>query len=386
MHYLVLCIIRIFLLLWGDGEDYMNVQLKGNEQLTELLNEWYLQIRARNKDNSSRLKKEIDEHINDLADNQNLLFYYSLLDFRHDYLINNMGISKNSFDKIEYFETPKEDYLAYYYHFFKAIHSNAVGSYNLAKEHYEKAEVLLIHIPDDLEKAEFYYNLAIFHYHIHQALFAIKYANISKDIFVNNTDCELKISYCNNLLGLACTHLNEFEMAEEYFLAAIDLFRTFGNERDILIARQNLGLMYAEQKQTVLAVRYLSEVNEKMSNNYRALLIEAKQRLKLGETEIASDLIKKGLHICKELEILEYQYHFEILDNLCSKDKTEILEKTILTGMEYFNQEKLWEYIQEYYEILALQFHNDTQFEKSSKYFHLTYQAKEKIISKEVLK
>ncbi|HDR7361792.1 TPA: tetratricopeptide repeat protein [Bacillus toyonensis] len=364
----------------------MNVQLKGNEQLTELLNEWYLQIRARNKDNSSRLKKEIDEHINDLADNQNLLFYYSLLDFRHDYLINNMGISKNSFDKIEYFETPKEDYLAYYYHFFKAIHSNAVGSYNLAKEHYEKAEVLLIHIPDDLEKAEFYYNLAIFHYHIHQALFAIKYANISKDIFVNNTDCELKISYCNNLLGLACTHLNEFEMAEEYFLAAIDLFRTFGNERDILIARQNLGLMYAEQKQTVLAVRYLSEVNEKMSNNYRALLIEAKQRLKLGETEIASDLIKKGLHICKELEILEYQYHFEILDNLCSKYKTEILEKTILTGMEYFNQEKLWEYIQEYYEILALQFHNDTQFEKSSKYFHLTYQAKEKIISKEVLK
>ncbi|PEA69042.1 RapH N-terminal domain-containing protein [Bacillus toyonensis] len=364
----------------------MNVQLKGNEQLTELLNEWYLQIRARNKENSSRLKKEIDEHINDLADNQNLLFYYSLLDFRHDYLINNMGISKNSFDKIEYFETPKEDYLAYYYHFFKAIHSNAVGSYNLAKEHYEKAEVLLIHIPDDLEKAEFYYNLAIFHYHIHQALFAIKYANISKDIFVNNTDCELKISYCNNLLGLACTHLNEFEMAEEYFLTAIGLFRTFGNERDILIARQNLGLMYAEQKQSVLAVRYLSEVNGKMSNNYRALFIEAKQRLKLGETEIASDLIKKGLHICKELEILEYQYHFEILDNLCSEVKAVVLEKTILAGMEYFNQEKLWEYIQEYYEILALQFHNDTQFEKSSKYFHLTYQAKEKIISKEVLK
>ncbi|MBJ8113349.1 tetratricopeptide repeat protein [Bacillus cereus group sp. N6] len=350
----------------------MNVQLKGNEQLTELLNEWYLQIRARNRENSTRLKKEIDEHINDLADNQNLLFYYSLLDFRHDYLINNMGISKNSFDKIEDFETPKEDYLAYYYHFFKAIHSNAVGSYNLAKEHYEKAE--------------FYYNLAIFHYHIHQALFAIKYANISKDIFINNADCELKISYCNNLLGLACTHLNEFEMAEEYFLTAIDLFRTFGNERDILIARQNLGLMYAEQKQSVLAVRYLSEVNEKMSNNYRALFIEAKQRLRLGETEIASELIKKGLHICKELEILEYQYHFEILDNLCNKAETEILENTILAGMGHFNQEKLWEYIQEYYEILALQFHNDTQFEKSSTYFHLTYQAKEKNISKEVLK
>lgn len=360
----------------------MNVQLKGNEQLTELLNEWYLQIRARNRENSIRLKNEIEKQVNDLTGNQNLLFYYSLLDFRHSYLINNMGISKNSFDKIENFDTPKEDHLAYYYHFFKAIHSNVIGSYNLAKEHYEKAEALLIHIPDDLEKAEFYYNLAIFHYHIYQALLAIKYANISKEIFINNADCELKIAYCENLLGLACTHLNEFEMAEEYFISAIDLFRTFGNERDILIARQNLGLMYAEQKQSVLAVRYLSEVNEKMPNNYRALLIEAKQRLKLGETEIASDLIKKGLHICKELEILEYQYHFEILDKLCNNKETEILENRILAGMEYFNQEKLWEYIQEYYEILALQFHNDTQFEKSSTYFLLTYQAKEKTIAK----
>ncbi|PHE07136.1 hypothetical protein COF59_24215 [Bacillus pseudomycoides] len=360
----------------------MNVQLKGNEQLTELLNEWYLQIRTRNRENSIRLKKEIEKQVNNLTDNQNLLFYYSLLDFRHSYLINNMGISKNSFDKIENFETPKEDFLAYYYHFFKAIHSNAIGSYNLAKEHYEKAEDLLIHIPDDLEKAEFYYNLAIFHYHVYQALLAIKYANISHDIFAKNADCELKMAYCKNLLGLSCTHLYEFEMAEEYFISAIDLFRKFGKESDILISRQNLGLMYSEQKQSDLAIRYLSEVNEKMPNNYRALFIEAKERMKLKETEVASELIKKGIHICNELEIVEYQHHFDIMDKVCNKEKTEILEKTILAGMEYFKKEKLWEYVQEYYEILALQLHNNAQFEKSSSYFLLTYQAKEKILEK----
>lgn len=37
----------------------MNVQLQGNEQLTELLNEWYLQIRSRHREDSKRLKKEI---------------------------------------------------------------------------------------------------------------------------------------------------------------------------------------------------------------------------------------------------------------------------------------------------------------------------------------
>lgn len=359
----------------------MNIQLKGQEQLTDLLNEWYLQIRARNKYGSIRLKKEIENHIKNLTENQMLLFYYSLLDFRHSYLINNMGISKSSFDKIESFDTPKEDFLAYYYHFFKAIHSNAIGSYNLAKENYEKAESLLIHIPDDLEKAEFYYNLAIFYYHTYHALLAIKYANISKDIFANNINCELKIAYCKNLLGLSCTHLKEFELAEEYLISAIDLFHKFGSNRDILIARQNLGLMYAEQKEPKLAIRYLSEVNKDMSN-YRSLLIEAKQRMTLGELECASNLIRKGLHICKELEVLEYQYHFEILEKLCIGGKTEILERIVLAGMEYFNQEKLWEYVQEYYEILALQFHDDAQFEKSSTYFCLSYQAKEKILAK----
>ncbi|HDR8450859.1 TPA: tetratricopeptide repeat protein, partial [Bacillus cereus] len=44
----------------------MNVQLKGNEQLTELLNEWYLQIRSRHRENSTRLKEEIEKQLNSL--------------------------------------------------------------------------------------------------------------------------------------------------------------------------------------------------------------------------------------------------------------------------------------------------------------------------------
>lgn len=71
---------------------------------------------------------------------------------------------------------------------------------------------------------------------------------------------------------------------------------------------------------------------------------------------------------------------------MCNEEKTEILEKVVLAGMEYFKKEGLWEYIQEYSEILALKFHNDAQFEKSSSYFLLTYQAKEEILEREVLK
>ncbi len=39
------------------------------------------------------------------------------------------------------------------------------------------------------------------------------------------------------------------------------------------MVRQNLGLMYATQNLSPLAIRYLSEVNQKMPNNYKALLL-----------------------------------------------------------------------------------------------------------------
>lgn len=77
----------------------MNVSVKGNEQITRLLNEWYFEIRARHVTNAQRLKAEIDTMIHSIEEDQNLLLYYSLLDFRHQYLIDSLSISKDSFKK-----------------------------------------------------------------------------------------------------------------------------------------------------------------------------------------------------------------------------------------------------------------------------------------------
>lgn len=36
----------------------MNVQTKGNEQITKLLDNWYIEIRKRNLDNAKQLKRK----------------------------------------------------------------------------------------------------------------------------------------------------------------------------------------------------------------------------------------------------------------------------------------------------------------------------------------
>lgn len=118
----------------------MNVQTTVNNKVTELLNAWYIEIRNRNVANAYKFKKEIESSINNIEEDQNLLLYYSLLDFGYKYLIDNLSIAKNSFDQIESFDKPTDDFLSYYYNFYKAIYSNAVGNYNAAKEHYEIAE------------------------------------------------------------------------------------------------------------------------------------------------------------------------------------------------------------------------------------------------------
>ncbi|MFP3670935.1 tetratricopeptide repeat protein, partial [Priestia sp. SIMBA_032] len=80
---------------------------------------------------------------------------------------------------------------------------------------------------------------------------------------------EINVAFCDNLIGLACTHLREWELAEEYFTKAMDMFQKIDEEQFILMVRQNLGLMYATQNLSPLAIRYLSEVNQKMPNNYK---------------------------------------------------------------------------------------------------------------------
>ncbi|MFI8710099.1 Rap family tetratricopeptide repeat protein [Bacillus sp. NPDC077411] len=364
----------------------MNVSVKGNEQITKLLNDWYVEIRARRIGNAHRLKEEIDSEIYDIEEDQNLLLYYSLLDFRYQYIIDNVGVSKDSFDKIESFGIPTDKFLTYYYHFFKGIHASTVGDYNVAKVNYEKAETLLSYIPDKLEQAEFYYKVGAFHYDIYQGLLSIKKVTEAKELFSQHTGYEINVAFCDNLLGLACTHLKEWELAEEYFANAMNTFQKINEEKFILMVRQNLGLMYASQNLSPLAIRYLSEVNLKMPNNHKAMFVQAREHFKLGETTKVAELINKGMEISNKLNHEEYQYRFSILKEMNEKSPANSLEKAVLAGMDYFKREQLWEYVQEYTEVVAVKYHNEGHSEQASKYFYLSYEAKNEVFKKEALK
>lgn len=364
----------------------MNVQLKGHEQINYLLNEWYQEIRARHVDAAQLLKQEIENKIQDIEGNQNILLYYSLVNFRHQYLVDSLSISKDSFKQCDTYETPTDDFLSYYYHFFKAIHSNVTGNHNLARIHFDKAESILSTIPDEIEHAEFHYELAVFYCHTHKSILCINYVMKAKDIFSKHMGYDLKVAFCNNLYGLACTHLREWELAEEHYISAMDTFQKENLEYNILIVRHNLGFMYATQDLSELALRYLSEVNQKLPSDYKALFIEAREHYKLGANQVAQELIEKGIQLSTQLGIQGYIHHFNILKKMNLNSCANDLEKAILEGISYFEHEELYEYINEYAEKLATQFYKENNHAKASYYFYEASKASEKKFKKGALK
>ncbi|PFJ09155.1 hypothetical protein COD67_19600 [Bacillus cereus] len=371
----------------------MNVSLRENEKVTKLLNDWYRAMLQQQVLKATNLKREIDEQINILKEeenieqqDQNLLLYYSLLDFRYKVLTDGLNITKSSFDVVETHNAPSHNFLAYYYSFFKAIHATLTTNYNEASEYYEKAEKLLKHVPDELEHAEFYYRISSFYNYTYQPLKVINYTNKALAIFNRHMGYETNVALCKNLLGGVCIHLKQYEQAEEYFSSAIDILQEQSKKTLILRVRNNIGWLYASQNLSTLAIRHLSEVVENLPNHYKAILLLGCEYFKLGETEKAAELAEQGTNICNELDDEVYNHHFAILREMNHNISTEKIEKVVLEGIAYFDKEQLYEYTQEYAEKLALRFYEEENHLKASKYFHLYHQAKQKTFEKGVLK
>ncbi|MEH7458546.1 tetratricopeptide repeat protein, partial [Bacillus sp. JJ1127] len=308
-----------------------------------------------------------------------------LLDFKYRLLTDRLSIRKDSFDVIDSIDETTDKLTAYYYHSFKAEHTLMFSDYNEAKRQYEEAESLLEYISDELEHAEFNQKFAVLH-HTSKMLTSIEYASKAKEIFVKHAGYEVKVASCENTLGTACIFLKQFEKAEEHLNRSIDILQKHGEEKLILVVRHNLGLLYATQNLSTLAIRHLSEVTEQIPNHFKALFLQAREHYKLKETNVAQELIERGLKVCNEIGNEEYVYHFNILRLLNESKPIEVVEEEVKKGISYFKKQGLWDFVEEYGELLAVEFRKLNNHEKVSNYFDVCYEAKQKIFSKGALK
>ncbi|AJI09086.1 RapH N-terminal domain-containing protein [Bacillus cereus] len=361
-------------------------QLKTSDKITQLLNDWYQEIRAQHIKEANTLKNEIEKHSESINKDSILLFHYSLLAFRFKVLVDHLSITQTSFQEIDSLDLPQNDTLSYYYYFFKGIHATLTSNNNEAWKHYEKAETFLKNIHDDLEIAEFNYRFANFYLHTYQSILAIQHITTAREIFSRHNGYENNVAACENIYGLACVDLRQFPLAEEKFNSAINILRKNNEDSLILRVRNNLGFLYSSQNLSASAIRQLTEVTKKIPTHFKALFLEARERFKLGELNHSAELVEQGLNICEQLDNKEYLYHFKLLDAMNKDVPAAILEELTLEAISFFNEQQLYNYTQEYTEQLAIKFYEEDTHIKASKYFHMSLQAKEKTFEKGALK
>lgn len=384
--YLFPVIIRIS--LYREMGDIMTVQEKSNKQLMELLHEWYEEIRLYHVKEAKQIYLQVKERLKEIETDQYVSFYYSLLNFRYKVLVDGMSITKDSFNQIEKLPNIKEEFsfLAYYYYFFKGIHSTILANYTEAKTHYEKAEELLIDILDDVEKAEFEYRFSTYCYQSYQPFEAIQHVVKAKEIYRNHGGYEINIALCDNVYGLACIDLREFERAEECLNTVIDVFKKYDEEQLLLRVRSNLGWLYNIQDLYPLAIRQSSEIINTIPNHFKALFVLARAYYKLEGVETAKAYIKQGIKYTNESGNEEYKHRFAVLNELITELPRIKLEKVVTDAISYFEKEDMWDCVKEYAEILALQFYEANNHVKASKYFYISNNADKKHLRKGALK
>nr|WP_275583709.1 tetratricopeptide repeat protein [Priestia taiwanensis] len=278
-------------------------------------------------------------------------------------------------------EQQTDDFLNYYYHFFKFIYATELGDYNSAREYCKLAEELLVNIPDEAEKAEFNYRVSLFYYYISQYVLSIHYATKAQEFFSQHKGYEVKIGACKNTLGMACSSLKQYELSEEYFIDALDIFQKANDPVLISRVRHNLGLLYADQNLSEIAIRHFNETIEDYKYDRTTYLL-AREHFKLNNLEEVEKYIEKGLKSCNK----EYRHHFLILKAKSSSFDVQELEGITLQGIEYFKKQELWNHVQEYAEDLAIQWFDIGEGTRASIYFHMSYQAKEMLQKKGALK
>ncbi|MGW5981890.1 response regulator aspartate phosphatase [Bacillus mycoides] len=364
----------------------MGTDVVTKEQMKHLLDAWYHSMLKQDVVKAKALNEEIESKVIYIKENQYATFYHALLNFRYHVLIDSLSITKNSFDEIDALIIPDDALLTHYYHLFKGIHAMYISNYLKSQNHFEEAGKLLKHVTPSLEHAEFNYRFAYLSYQSYKPLMAIDQVRLAKEEYEKHPGYEVCIALCENIFAMACIDLKQYEQAEEKFNLALDVFQKIDNERFIAMVRHNLAWLYASQNLSSLAIRHLLEVVKSNPKHFKAIFVLAREYYKIGEIHTTAELIEKGLDICNKLQNKEFQHRFVILKEMNQKKSSLLLESTVLDGISYFEKEGLLDCVQEYTEILALQFYKEENHVKASEYFYINNQAQKNHLEKGALK
>ncbi|APT44890.1 Rap family tetratricopeptide repeat protein [Bacillus safensis] len=216
--------------------------------VAKMIGDWYGFIKKQNILNAEIKRKEIVIACENMEEDQNVLIYFSLIDARYKMMVQEFDGSKELLKQIDIKEKQKTDnMIQYYYYFFNGMYEFYKKRFSDAINYYHIAETRLRNVPDELERAEFNYQLAIAYYEIAQNHFSINHAKKALESYKSSDLQESRVATTLMVIASNKMDLNLFEQAESTFKDAINLATASNLDLPQALGYFNLGICYERQ-------------------------------------------------------------------------------------------------------------------------------------------
>lgn len=320
---------------------------------------WYSCIRKRDVEQAKLLKNEIELMLDRMKDDEKVISYYQLVNFRHQLLLET--IQKNEVDAnqddLAGIQTLSDSYLNFMYYFMSGQDEFYLGRYKSAIRLYKVAEQLLESVPDESERAEFYHRLGIGYYRIDQYTFAVSYLEQALEFFAKRSEYEERALNTKLILAAISTELTRYDEAEfiyqEILKGAQDkypvthalILRSLGLNR----VRQN---RLEEAKMFLMDALYISEHSESVVGSKTKYNL-ANILLRLDNSVHSRTLLDEAEKEVKRLRLTDYIAKCKISRGLYIKHDPALVEEGIQelkAGEYYFDCSEVAEEIANYYD------------------------------------
>ncbi|MED4125565.1 tetratricopeptide repeat protein [Halalkalibacterium halodurans] len=355
-----------------------------SSEVANRLNEWYDSIKQQDINEATRLKSEIGQAIEGMEEDQNVLLYYNLIDSRYKLLIERFDesgtILKSLKEQSEQTET--DHLLRYYYYFFNGLYEFNKRNYVCAIHYYRQAENYLTDIPDEIEQAEFHFQLASAYYGIDQHFFALSHAEKALAIYRDHNH------YVNRLISTKMTiaaskfDLNQHDSAISLYKEAIELAHNQKFSFLEAIGRFNLGVCYEYLEMLELArssfesaLDIVSTHDNKKDTHLGIRYMLARVLFRMNQLEEAKEWFDAAKGLADETNEQTYQTKLAILHAIYLEQN----ESTLDDSLEILKKKKLWHDVSDLTANAARYFKKKEMYKLATKYFIEALQAKEKV-------
>nr|WP_262417263.1 tetratricopeptide repeat protein [Bacillus pumilus] len=324
--------------------------IKPYDEVAILMNEWYSAIKKGEVTDAEFLKSDVKGLFPDMEENQTVLLYFTLLEFRHRLMLSDLRPKLDSMelhDIMEHIEDQRskvqhskremnqiDKMLEYYFWFFKGTHEFRKNQFDLALNCYKNAEKILEDVEDSNEKGEFYYKLAEVYYHIDQYQISVKYASKALGFFSEQPLMDEKIAWCYTVIAGNYLCKMQYDDALNYFNKSHSHAQVTTKQYLITSTIFNLGKCYFHLKKYTEALTYFDTAVDLFEKNEtrhtpKAYFNKLHTLLRLGQVGPATEAYQRGVAAAQDLEDIVYETEMKFLYHLYfhSNDSASDLKK-----------------------------------------------------------